>query len=853
MTIVCHFNSGLPESVDPDALRVNFLNDGSRTILFRCKVTLALCVCVMGACSAERPPLTPAVVDAKLDALNEPGWWEEHKEHPFGWLMQRREQIVPQLIAGLSGRRSKVARQCIQILDRVAPRPEIRDALIPIAQNHEHHLSLLATCGLRHYGDNARVRELLEQAYADKKRLWSSYHRAMVALGLNRSKVAAGLLLRQLSKEGGGVGYSTVELLGEIGAKTTVPGPKDALEKLIKGPKAKYVYVPARLALSSVLPEEEKYSLSGGQRTFLTEVARQWWMSSAEKDRKWAELARLDRDDLRPMVLSVLATEYPRPALAILRSWKDQAALPKLEFLIAKGRNSRLYAPVYLEIADTDEAVKRLDELTAYRKPRLGSITLHACMRARIPAERKLKLARLYLDRHGWAASASLPGAIGQAGPDTESLLIPLMSEENDLGTLACYARLAARYDSEEAGEQLRRALSLAVTMGVRGPSPEMELMPGGISSVRYSAARIMDAAAASPLAGCGRLANDLLAAKDERIRLAAANLAAGRGGNRSKAIRLLLDVLKRKRHSFQQMAADYLRHLPPLSADEKKERETAILSALGTPSEDEALHALTNCAGQKTVERLTPLLNHQDFWRALRVTWVFAHHPTEEIRERALRRLSIFSLFWCEKKPWGTADRSDMAKLLEGLLFPDWYSRVGQWPELQPLKIPGRLLKGFSFSPDEQQFADRVYSTSFMTDYSLRWMHPLDFGEWWGDQGTRGHRTHLPLLRLIAEEDANLEALVVNGKKIGHFPYRRRASALIAAITGQPAHYRGLQGEEFRSDRAPQRPYPEQTRLVAAWMLGRLKRELADVNRRLKEARPVERLMWSYLRGHTL
>ena len=93
----------------------------------------------------------------------------------------------------------------------------------------------------------------------------------------------------------------------------------------------------------------------------------------------------------------------------------------------------------------------------------------------------------------------------------------------------------------------------------------------------------------------------------------------------------------------------------------------------------------------------------------------------------------------------------------------------------------------------------------------------------------------------------------MVNGKKIGHFPYRRRASALIAAITGQPAHYRGLQGEEFRSDRAPQRPYPEQTRLVAAWMLGRLKRELADVNRRLKEARPVERLMWSYLRGHTL
>lgn len=556
-------------------------------------------VFLIGICRAEEPPLAPDIVSAQLDALQGS---RRPEENPFGWLMHRREQIVSQLIAGLSGRPREVARQCLQILDKVAPRPEIRDALIPIAKNHEHHLSLLAMWSLRHYADDTRVRRLLEEAYADKNRLQFPYHRVMVALGLEQPQVAAGLLLEHLSKGGGGVDDSTVfERLGEIGATTDVPGLKDGLVKLLNGPKSQYWFPAARLALARAAPAE--YPLTDGQRTFLTEVERQWWMTPSEKDAKWAELAQLDRDDLRPLVMRALATEYPGPALAILQAWGDRAALPALELLIAKGRNSRLYASAYLEIADTDAAVEKLAALVAIRKP---AFVLYACMRSGIPVRRKLKLARVFRGQLGLDGSAAVAGAVSQAGADTESLVIPLMAEETDLAALAAYAKLAARFDTDGSRTQLYRALKIALTIAGRG---------GETFSTRFNAARIMDAAAACPLPGSGPLADGLLVAKVEHIRLAAANLAAKCGGNRSEAIRVLLDVLKLDRSGRQQMASDYLRHLPPLGVDEKAEREETLLNTLGGPAEVEALHALPNCSGQRSAELLTPLLNDQDFW----------------------------------------------------------------------------------------------------------------------------------------------------------------------------------------------------------------------------------------------
>ena len=316
----------------------------------RAAQVLALCVCAMGLGRAETPRPAPAEVEAKIAALGQP---YRPDDVPFGWLLQRREQVIPELIDGLASRRREVASGCLRILDRGAPRPEIREALLAIARNHRHHLSLSATCSLRHYAEDARARALLDAAYADEARLKSPYQRALVALGLGRTREAAQLLLRLLPDGKGIVATSEViKQLGKIGATTAVPGPREALETLLKDPGRQNPFAETRLALADAAPEE--YPLTEGQRAFLTEATRRWERTAAEKKQKWAELARLDREELRPFVMRVLSTYYPGPALGILRLWKDRAVLPELERLIAAGKNLRAHAPVYLEIADTD-------------------------------------------------------------------------------------------------------------------------------------------------------------------------------------------------------------------------------------------------------------------------------------------------------------------------------------------------------------------------------------------------------------------------------------------------------------------------------------------------------------------
>jgi len=203
---------------------------------------------------------------------------------------------------------------------------------------------------------------------------------------------------------------------------------------------------------------------------------------------------------------------------------------------------------------------------------------------------------------------------------DEDPILSPVMEE--DWRILADRAKLAARRDSEEARAQLRRALPRAINMAAQGD---------GTHSMRFSAARIMDAAAACSLPDSGKLVERLLGAEDANVRLAAAYLAAKCGGNRREAIKVLLDALKGGRGVNQQIAADYQRLLPPSGPDEASAREGTILGTLGTPHEYEALRALVNCAGPRTAERLTPLLNERDFWRGLRVAWVLAHHPAAE------------------------------------------------------------------------------------------------------------------------------------------------------------------------------------------------------------------------------
>ncbi len=793
--------------------------------LRRTVTIIVLCVCVTTICYADESSLDPTFVKSRIYALGGP---RLSGDNPFRWLMKQREQIIPQLIEGLNIRNHHVAFMCLVILDRTTPCKEVRDALVLIAKNHNHNLNARATGSLRRYADNEQVKSLLQDAYADTERLKTPFHRAMIALGLDLPQEAGALLLDQLiNNRGGGPSISeTIMRLGEVGATTYIPGLKSTLEEIVTGPKSRNHFTVARLALADVAPTE--HALTTAQRNILKEVARMRGMSAQERERKWIEFARLDRDDIRPVVMRILATRTPTPAIAILRLWQDEAALPEFEKLISENKGNRdFYASAYLEIADTDVAVDRLAELVAEDKFLYQGHIIRACMRTNIPIARKLKLARVFRSIISQKNPHTIPNVIDDAGLDTESLLIPLMAEETNIEALASYSALAARYDNEKTRAQLRRALSLAIEIAVQR----------NVSfSMMFSVARIMDTVATCSIADSGLLVDQLLFVEDPKVRLAAAHLAANCGGNRAKAINVLLTGLKHKYDTYRQRAAEYLIQLPPLDEHKKLEREKFILTMFGTPEEEQALRALANCAGRRTAKLLTPILDSKNIWRAIHVSWVLAHHPTLDVREKAIRRLAIVSLFWRSREKQVISIGFRIAKGLHFAQFMEGVNLDKKLPGPQSPQIPEHLLRAFAFTPAEEEFALRVYLSSFVKEFAMRTyqsdfehefanclIHPLDINKWW-DVKTHGiNSSNVSLLRAIAKEDENLTAVKVDGKKIVHFPYRQKASALLAMITDSNTGYTGLLGETIPSTYLPPQPYANQNHILAEWLLGRL------------------------------
>jgi hypothetical protein len=80
-----------------------------------------------------------------------------------------------------------------------------------------------------------------------------------------------------------------------------------------------------------------------------------------------------------------------------------------------------------------------------------------------------------------------------------------------------------------------------------------------------------------------------------------------------------------------------------------------------------------------------------------------------------------------------------------------------------------------------------------------------------------------LPFFRVVIREDPYLTALHVRGQIVAHFPSRKAAAGIIARITGRPAAYLGLGGEELDSAAVPEKPYEKQHELIARFELGRI------------------------------
>lgn len=74
------------------------------------------------------------------------------------------------------------------------------------------------------------------------------------------------------------------------------------------------------------------------------------------------------------------------------------------------------------------------------------------------------------------------------------------------------------------------------------------------------------------------------------------------------------------------------------------------------------------------------------------------------------------------------------------------------------------------------------------------------------------------------AREDPALQGLHVQGRKVVHFLYRQAAAKNRVRLTGKPKTYLGLTGETLAADQVPPQPYPDQDRLIARFLLGRIK-----------------------------
>ena len=83
---------------------------------------------------------------------------------------------------------------------------------------------------------------------------------------------------------------------------------------------------------------------------------------------------------------------------------------------------------------------------------------------------------------------------------------------------------------------------------------------------------------------------------------------------------------------------------------------------------------------------------------------------------------------------------------------------------------------------------------------------------------------TYLPMFEVAAREDPTLQCLHVQGRKVAHFPYRQAAAKHRVRLTGKPATYLGLTGEMLAADQVPLLPYPDQDRLIARFLLDRIK-----------------------------
>lgn len=789
---------------------------------------ILLSIVILSQAQAAEPKPKPAVqvegeavdlvvVRKKIEALGLRDDTLEYHEQPLQWLKQHREEILPQLIAGLDNPEIRIASGCLGVLNGVAGNKDFLNALFRISSDKEHPINVGATLSLCAFAKNERAKKILEKALFDTKRFSDPQDRATIAEALERKTEAVSLLVPLLeSKKEEYKMIKIIRRLGNIGHKSAIA----PLKKMSHDSRWSFA-VESYLVMANIDPN--KHGLTQDQKTFLTDSRRLFKANRSTIMAHWKKLAELNKKEVRSFVMQMLASDSPEASLIVLEVWNDKEALPEIKRLMKKGKkwHRRAFIAAYLDIEGTDESITDVISMASSRGGIPGGISpfggggrmsfraedvVLAVTQSIIPDERKLIVLRRFRDELGPQVVAK---NLRRGGGKTSEILGSLMTEETNIPALGEYVRSAAWDKERRFGKEVYAALEKLSGKDVLS------------SDDVHGAQLILDGCAAYKLAGSGKLADKFLSpASAIYIRIAAARVSATLGGNRSNALDILHEGLKNSNPEVRKQSSGCLASIECLNNTERAKREEIILSHLGQPTEDYALRVLTTCAGKKTAEQLSPILDEESVPRAVYAAWVLAQHSDKTIKQKVLRRLAIYGMFNSQIYQAGAGIDFAIAPDLSFHQVTENLNRRNGQQKPGPAHIPDNFLVPFEYNEHEQDFAIRAYRYSQMNllfdvfpPYYLRRGRGVSWGA-----------SHLPLFRVIVREDPHLGILHVKGKKVAHFKNRKTAAEIIASITNVKTSYIGLAGEEIDSEQTPLQPYKNQNKLIARHILDQIK-----------------------------
>lgn len=775
---------------------------------------------------AESPD--PAQVRQKIAALAAPDETAPVDERAVNWLSQRRDQILPQLIAALDDKNSEVAQQCLEILRNAAPSNELTAALIAKAGDARSPLRYRALRQLETSAADPRVSRLLDQASTESESFPDPLVRARWAWLAGHPERATRILepaVRQI-QDASYESLETIRLLGEIAE----PSSARLLMPIAAGDRWGLA-AEAYKALAKIDPAN--HGLTEDQAALLNE----WRVFKESREhfrQRMDELSRLNVKEVRPFVLQMLRDKdhaAQEAALSILAVWKDAEALPRIRDLLHDTRSNHRQQAVeaFLAIDDGQQAQDEILDLLKNGDEFANEAVVRGIAAAAIPVDRKLNMLRAAGQR------TKTPNAVPQAlrflmhqDSDIYELLAPLMDGESDLPTMAGYCEVAALHKERQFAAQIRRAMQLL--------SSEPTVSAGGDNTgpdAAWAAQTILSAVSAYELQDLSPEVRKLMRSRNAAIRTAAQ--AAGARLGVAGAMNDLYAQLGATDAAVRAQAALALSAIRAANDSDRAAREDAILSNLGKPSEDYALRVLVTCGGEKSVKALERLLDQPDAQRAVHAAWVLAQLPGQAkigegadaatVANKGVRRLAICGLFHHQMYQQGSGIDFQIAP---GLAFHQTMSRLNPDPKAYaegegPVRIPDKLLELFDWDDAEQQFAIRCYQLAEIggSAYDV----DVEFLQRVKTSGAPAfNRTHLPLLKEIAAQDSHVVRLLVRGQAVAHFEYRQLAAQAIAAITEEAAAYVGLAGERLDSKAYPG-PYRDQDQLLAKFLVDRIQK----------------------------